>query len=186
MSELESGSRDIARYRPDGFVLIDMFLMRQKEPLYRKVNTRTHGVRHGNGGEYRWSRSDKAEDRSTLGSMHAGKQHGLDYTPLFRFLLSKVGEDWDAVHSEAVGRLDREEPIHWLVARTPADRKALIRIGENAYYSGLFVDGQNILRKVDPALSVESLYPSCACCTHSFNGKPFVQKHKPGRDRLGG
>ena len=92
----------------------------QKEPLYRKVNTRTHQVvKHGwRGGEARWERNTKATKTSeaTRGSMHPGLRHGLDYTPLYRFLLSKVGQDWDAVYSEAVARLDRPAPISEMVA----------------------------------------------------------------------
>ena len=59
--------------------------------------------------------------------MHPGRQNGLDYTPLFRFLLSKVGQDWDAVHSEAVARLDRQEPIYWMVALKEADKRSIFR-----------------------------------------------------------
>ncbi len=29
--------------------------------------------------------------------MKRGVERGLDYTPLFKFLLSKVGSDWDSV-----------------------------------------------------------------------------------------
>jgi hypothetical protein len=76
----------------------------EKEPLYRKVNTRARGVRHNFGGEYRWRRGDSEDNRT---GMARGVQRGLDYTPLFRFLLSRVGDDWDEVHSEAVSRLDK-------------------------------------------------------------------------------
>lgn len=61
--------------------------------------------------------------------MHGRARHGRDYTPLFRFLLSKVGGDWDAIHAEAVSRLDTPEPIFWLVALNEADRKPYVRIG---------------------------------------------------------
>jgi hypothetical protein len=65
----------------------------RKEPLYRKVNTRTRGVHHHKGGRARWERGTKAatQNEAQRGSMHAGGQNGLDYTPLFRFLLSIVG-----------------------------------------------------------------------------------------------
>ncbi|TGQ64206.1 hypothetical protein EN829_020265 [Mesorhizobium sp. M00.F.Ca.ET.186.01.1.1] len=153
--------------------------MRAKEPLYRKVNTRTHRVHHGNGGEYRWSRNTKREDRTNRGSMHDGHRHGLDYTPLFKFLLAHVGDDWAAVHSEAVARLDRAEPIFWMVARSEADRNRYIRVGECSYYSGLYVDDENRLARVDPDLRVEDMEPSCACCTHTLNGSPFTSVFKP-------
>lgn len=107
--------------------------------------------------------------------MVQGRRRGLDYTPLFRFLLSRVGEDWDAVHSEAVRRLDRAEPISWLVALRPEDREPCVRVGESSFYSGLFVDDENRLQKVAPELGPSSMAPGCACCTHTFNGVPFTQ-----------
>lgn len=154
---------------------------REKKPLYRSVNTRTHGVTHGHGGEARWARNAKAAkcDQSMRGSMHAHHRHGRDYTPLFRFLISRVGDDWDEVFSEAVARLDSPDPIFWLGARRPEDRQPAVRVGDNTYYSGLYVDAQNRLAKVDPALRLEHMEPSCACCTHTFNGARFVKPYRP-------
>lgn len=69
----------------------------QKPPLYRSVNTRTHGVKHGLGGDYRNERNKKAVKASDVNrsSMRSHHRHGRDYTPLFRFLLSKVGGNWN-------------------------------------------------------------------------------------------
>ncbi|MEL7117348.1 MAG: hypothetical protein AAGP08_17485 [Pseudomonadota bacterium] len=147
-----------------------------KKPLYRRVNRTARGAPCGQGGEYRWQRNTKAEKSSQ--ATHAGMgpkhQHGLDYTPLFKFLLSKVGEDWDAVHSEAVSRLDKEEPIFWLVARSPDDERPVVRVGEASYYSGLRISADNRLERVAPDLTERDLYPFCACCTHTFNGHRFT------------
>ncbi|WP_202621792.1 hypothetical protein [Pontibacter russatus] len=55
--------------------------------------------------------------------MHGKKERGLDYAPLFRFLLSKVGKDWEDVVNEAKSRLDELEPIYWVVALNEEDRK---------------------------------------------------------------
>ena len=154
----------------------------RKEPLYRKVNTRARGVYHRKGGDFRHQRNSKREaqsieDEVARGTMHGHKRRGLDYTPLFRFLLSRVGEDWAAVHSEAVGRLDREEPIYWLVARTEAERRAYVIIGESSYFSGLYVNDEGRLAKVAPDLRNEDLRPWCPCCTYTFNGVPLVRKY---------
>lgn len=143
----------------------------RKEPLYRKVNTQTHGVRHGVGGDFRTGRG--AHPDASRGSMHGKRKGGLDYTPLFKFLLSKVGSEWDGVYSEAVARLDRPDPIFWLVARHEGERRDIVRIGESSYFSGLYVDEDGILRIVDPDLRPEKLTPSCTCCTHTFNGIRF-------------
>ena len=80
----------------------------RKEPLYRKVNTQTHGVHHGTGGDYRSERNAQARSEAGRSAMHGKRKRGLDYTPLFRFLLSKVGAEWDGVYSEAVARTYRQ------------------------------------------------------------------------------
>ena len=156
-----------------------------KEPLYRKVNSRARGVNHRKGGRARWERNSKAMRQCdvTRGSMHAGHQNGLDYTPLFRFLISKVGEKWNAVHSEAVSRLDKPDPIFWQVALNEADERRYIICGGNAYFSGLYVDNNDCLALVDPDLSNEKLEPTCPCCTHTFNGVPFINKFRDPRDQ---
>lgn len=156
-----------------------------RKPLFRKVNTLARGVHHRFGGDFSDTRNTKAQ-RELEGnhqSMHGRKQRGLDYTPLFRFLLSKVGCEWDTVYSQAVSRLDRPDPIFWLVARSPHERREYVRVGESTYFSGLYVDEQGVLRKVNPELHVEHLYPFCSCCTHTFNGKPFTNAYDPSRIR---
>lgn len=106
-------------------------------------------------------------------------RRGLDDTPLFKFLLSHLGDDWDAVHAEAVARLDRPEPIFWMVARSDAEKSPFVLIGKNTYCSGIFIDADNRLRLVDPDLRVEHMEPGCACCTHTFSGVPFTRKYDP-------
>ncbi len=149
---------------------------RPKAPLYRKVNTRTWGVRHGSGQKAAYARNTKAGPER---SMHAGQRHGRDYTPLFRFLLSKVGQDWDAVHAEAVSRLDDPAPVFWMVATSAQAARPVIRTGESSYWSGLCVDGENRLQKVAPGLGPEHLHPQCACCTHTLNGVVVPNRFDP-------
>lgn len=144
----------------------------KKRPLYRSVNTRTHNVRHGSCRTYRQQRHSKSEKNSTLnrGSMHSHHRHGYDYTPLFCFLLSKVGQPWDAIFSEANARLDRPEPIFWMVALYENDKDEYVRVGESTYYSGLYVDASGLLQKVNPQLNAGNMKTFCDCCTHTFNG----------------
>ena len=79
-----------------------------KKPLYRKVNTKVRHVQHDLGSDFKYSRNKKRETpEQTLGKMYGTKERGLDYTPLFRFLLSKVGTAWNDVFSEAKSRLDK-------------------------------------------------------------------------------
>lgn len=167
----------------------------QKEPLYRKVNTRTHHVDHGmNGGEARWERNTKATkaNGSMRGSMHPGHRHGLDYTPLYRFLLSRLGRDWDAVVSEALPRIANRDALYHLVARHSDEECAFVRLGENSYWSGLRVNAANLLEKVALDLTAEAIEPGCTCCTHTFNGVVIAfskehldvaSKYKPESER---
>ena len=106
---------------------------------------------------------------------HGDGDRGLDYTPLFRFLLANVGRDFREVLSEASARLDREDPIYWLVARSKRDKQPIVRMSESSYYSGLYIDEGNVLRVVAPEVTVETLTPFCACCTHTLNGVRFVK-----------
>lgn len=155
--------------------------MKQEPLLYRRVNTRTRGVPHQSGGDYRHERNTKRE-RATddrRGRMARGRRRGRDYTPLFRFLLSKVGSPWSEVYSEAKRRLDDEEPIFWLVALHREDALPYVRLGECSYYSGLYVDEAGNLCILDARVGPSSLAPSCACCTHTFNGVPFSRKYNP-------
>jgi len=143
----------------------------QKEPLYRKVNTKALNVYHHFGGDFKYSRNKKKETlEQTKGTMHGKKERGLDYTPLFRFLLSKVGSEWDEIFSEAKARVDKTEPIFWLVALNQNEKKDFVRVGDSSFYSGMYVDEEGILQLSNPSLKPTDLKHYCDCCTHTFNG----------------
>ena len=146
-----------------------------KKLLYRKVNTKARGVHHHFGGDFKHSRSSK---QPTLVKMRHGVKRGLDYTPLFRFLIASVGKKWNSVFSQAVARLDKPEPIFWLVSLSKDHAQDYVVIGESSYYSGLYVDESGYLQLVNPTINHQSLEPSCACCTHTFNGLVFTKKYK--------
>jgi hypothetical protein len=153
---------------------------RKKKPLYRKVNTKARGVRHDFGGDYKNTRNSKK--RSKTVKMKRGVKRGLDYTPLFKFLLSRVGRPWEPTHSEAISRLDKEDLIWYIVLRTEEDlrwgAKNYVRVGESSYYSRLYVDEKGLLQKIDPSFDHTTLTPDCKCCTHTFNGIQFTKKYK--------
>lgn len=147
---------------------------REKPKLFRKVNTKAKGIHHHFGGDFKDTRRSKRENiQQVKGTMFGAKQRGLDYTPLFKFLLSKIGCNWDEVFSEAKSRLDKEEPIFYLVALHEDEKKDCVRVGESTYYSGLFVDDNGVLQLVNPSLKAAYMTPYCDCCTHTFNGKVF-------------
>ncbi|MDK9793302.1 hypothetical protein [Vibrio sp. D431a] len=157
-------------------------MQKTKTPLYRRVNTKARGVHHKFGGEYRFTRNSAKRNAP---KMKKGVRRGLDYTPLYKFLLSKVGEPFDAVYSEAVSRLDSPEPIASMVCsldnsirREDADERPYFRSGESTYFSLLFVDENGLLQFVNPTINAGNFKPSCGCCTHTFNGK-IVKKKLP-------
>ena len=80
---------------------------------------------------------------------------------------------WNDVFSEAKSRLDKQDPIFWIVALLEDEKKEFVRIGESSFYSGLFVDNYGILQHVNPNLKAVDMKPFCNCCTHTFNGKLF-------------
>ena len=151
---------------------------KQQEKLYRKEKKTGLSSHYyvKTGSEYRYQRHTKqtkkeSDNEIAFKPMKKGK-YDYDYTPLFRFLLSKVGEKWDSIYSEAKSRLDKDEPIFWIVKLeiTQDDiNDPKVRIGESATYSMLTVNKEGILVKVDPDFT--NSYVSCSCCTHTFNGK---------------
>ena len=145
--------------------------------LYREVNTTTRHRSNHPGGEYRWERHShkRIDEHAPLRvSMHGRAQRGRDYAPLFMFLLSKVGQCWDAVYSEAVRRLDKPEPIFWLVAMHEDEKREIVCCDESSYYHGLYVDEAGKLQKVNPAIDASDVTVHCRCCTHTFNGVPLT------------
>ncbi|WP_080962533.1 hypothetical protein [Chromobacterium subtsugae] len=150
----------------------------EKKPLFRKVNTLAHGVSHGHGSDYKRSRKEINSIDAKKQAMKRNVQRGLDYTPLFKFLLSKVGRDWNEVFSEASARLDKKEPIFWMVALHDFQKKDYVLIGESSYFSGLFVGEDGTLQIVNPNIGPSTLEPHCRCCTHTFNGKKFTKSYK--------
>ena len=106
--------------------------------------------------------------------MHSHHRHGFDYTPLYRFLLSKLGQPWDPVFSEANARLDRPDPIFWMVALHESDKQEYVRTDDNTYYSGLWVDEAGLLQKVNPQLTPERMQTFYDSSTHTFNGVVYA------------
>jgi hypothetical protein len=152
--------------------------MSKDKKLYRKVNTKAHGIHrdHKVGGDYASDRNSKATKKadSNIESMGGKVHRGLDYTPLFRFLLSRVGQLWDEVYRSIRGRVESEEPIWWMVARDLSmyQGDGLLRVGESTYWNALYVDEDGILQVINPnARALVTM--SCRCCTHTFNGKPL-------------
>ncbi len=142
-----------------------------KAKLYRKVNTKTYNVHHNYGEHFK--RHLITDELPSKGKMKRKIARGLDYTPLFKFLLSKIGQDWDDVFSESKSRLDKTDPIFWMVSLNDNNNQDFIRTGESSYFSGLYVDENNLLQKCNPQLNPDNMEKFCNCCTHTFNGERY-------------
>lgn len=151
--------------------------------LYRKVNSKARGCHHNTGPDARYDRNTK---NGLKKSMSQGKQRGLDYTPLYRFLHSKVGQSWDKVYSEAISRLPKgDDAIFSMVILEPEINTNIGRnnmhgwsyFGESTIMSTMTVDEDGLLQFIKPNLKNEDFSPSCWCCTHTFNSKPLIKKY---------
>lgn len=149
-----------------------------KKPLYTKINKTARGLNHLGGGEYRHERHKKVQPEGNRKSMYRRDKCGYDYTPLYKFLLSKVGQDWTGVHSEAVARLDQEDPIFRMVAILEKDRQDIVHVSDFSYFSGLYVDENNILQKVNPNVGLNDIHVWCTCCTYTLNGIRVPRKEE--------
>jgi hypothetical protein len=152
----------------------------KKKPLYRKVNTRVPhlGLWHDYGSDAKYDRNTKEGVSKTMKNK---KKRGLDFTPLYMFLLSKIGQPWVEVHSEALSRLPEEnkDAVNWMFNDISKDdrRFKYFRGGESSYYTPLMVDENGLIQKASD-ININEIYPSCGCCTHTFNGKPLTNKWK--------
>ena len=154
----------------------------KKEPLFRKENKSSLKTHYyvKKGGDLRHERHTKKMKNfeGNHQSMKSGK-FDYDYTPLFRFLQSKVGKKWDDVYSEAVSRLNDTKPIFWLVKLHKSNsivelgkEDPITRIGENSYWHTLTVNEDGILVYID---KTSTITPSCSCCTTALDGKVVKQ-----------
>lgn len=104
--------------------------MTDKKPLYRPMNKVTHnGPPHHDYGfknRYRFDRNSKQTvkdekefaEKSNIKKQHKNKNTDIglfDYTPLYKFLLTKEGCDWDGVWKECQERLNTTAPVYNMV-----------------------------------------------------------------------
>lgn len=149
------------------------------KPLYRKVNRKSSyqcRCAEAKGGRFAWARHSKAMrqfDGRHLPMSRATSNYlstGYDYTPLFRYLLSRVGDPWDDIYAYVKPRLNTTEPIWHIVSQPgiPASRGSFFCLGEGSYWSRLWIDDEGRLQRVDPTQA--NAEPGCWCHTYSFNG----------------
>lgn len=168
-----------------------------KNPLFKKENKNSlsshYNVRKG--GDFRHTRNTKKqkEFEGSHQSMKAG-QFGYCYKPLFKFLLSKVGQKWDEVYAEAKSRLLSDEPIFWMVETNPVEIEkynnpsdnpyniidGVFRSGEDSNYSTLIIDSDGILQLQNPEMTAEKFlekYKETFLLFNivSFNGVGYVK-----------
>ena len=151
----------------------------KKKPLYRKenktcINWQGNHRRDDDFKHERHTKKFKKFDGNKM-SMKGKRKKGYDYTPLYRFLHSKVGQDWNEIYSEAKSRLDKTDPIFYIVEKpnTPYTRlasspKDIARVGEGTYWHTMYIDENKTLQFKNKEATIKA---SCNCCTHTLDGK---------------
>ena len=186
----------------------------EKKPLYRKVSKTTHnGFSHADYGEKKrakFSRHTKnGIDRSMGGIKHGeGSVTDYDYTPLFQFLLKQEGRDWDEVWKECKERLNKTEPVLYMVVniyknglvnlrwRMPEDKEPVLDwkgrdlanageksfgYGEGSRFSTMYVDEDNKLQFVDKNYVSGPDYEVERRWGETFNGRLYDTYKRPAK-----
>lgn len=171
-----------------------------QEPLYRKINKIVAGRTEVFGMQKRakYDRHTKVGQRTSMSSQNTWKSEMsmYDYSPLFQFLLKKVGCNWAEVWKECQARLNTIEPVLCMVVNV--GRNGLVvpfneysqfssywagdalpyepcfLAGYDSYFSTLYVDENHILQFVDPDF-VPKTREYYTHGTETFNGKPIAQ-----------
>jgi hypothetical protein len=127
-----------------------------KEKLYRKINKKSLSTKYyvKKGGEYSWKRSKVNCDLEyPMFESMKSKKLGRDYTPLYRFLESKIDQVWNDIYSECVKRLDTTDPIWWVVVNSDLsiikhNYNNIVRIGQGSYCQRLYINKDGILKSL--------------------------------------
>ena len=157
----------------------------QKKPIYRKLNeVGTYGHLEPLT-KYRFDRHKKTPVGNKMRTKH--KEFRYDYAPLFRFLLSKVGQPWEPIFQECQSRLNDIKPLMRMVVnvnerglvvdRNPdGNMEKYCFMGEMSAWSTLYVDEVGLLQFVDKdyVKTDENPYPEQ---TFTFNGIPVNSEY---------
>lgn len=175
------------------------------KPLYRKrdrVNDR-RAYRP----KYSWQRHIKKNQANTLEELDNLPQHtpikkrrkyiicfgdeSFDYTPLYKYLLTQVGQKWKKVVKYIRPRLNDMAPVESMVLnpngnidiaklrwnlnpRTVGKIPAIFDIDEDTWFSTLYVDKEGILQFVNPKSKDFVKYPTYGSeWGSSYNGHSF-------------
>lgn len=167
---------------------------KQPKPLYRKWNTRVLSPSYWLnlwGGDYRHERSKHKNDfETTKLPMKKNRGAGYDYTPLYQYLRSHVGENWNDIYSKILPRLPdtKEGREAWTIfVLQPGEKvRPLVRYGPRSMFSALYIDEKNLLQVVDPTVGVEHCnapYGKDFPETYTLNGKR-IMKTNPDKEEF--
>lgn len=148
-------------------------MLKDKKPLYRKEADAINNHHHS-GSDAKYDRNTK---RGISKHMKKNVKRGLDYTPLYKFLLSKVGQNFDEVYKEVIKRVNDRSAIFHMFRKHEFETGDFVRLGGSSFYNKLYIDDNNTIQKVNPNLKNEDFSPSCWCCTYTFNGNKLIKKY---------
>lgn len=155
------------------------------KPLYRTACRPTYGhfkenkhYRHIRNKKKTVIEGEESVDTDTKMVRQRKDVRQLDFTPLYKYLQSKVGEDYDTVYSNVVERIPRNQRgvIDYIVmADNTGDGVA--RLGESTYFRTLYVDENNKLQFVNKDYK-QTVSKWCYMDTTTLDGKTITETTK--------
>lgn len=162
----------------------------EEKPLYRKEKKTGLMTQYyvNRGGEYRWERSKSVTPNrvyDALKQQMKSRKLGMDWQPLYNFIMSNVGCNYDETYSKALKRCNKfrdEFNKHW--AYLFNDDRDIVRLGENTYYSALTIDEFNNIQIRNTGAEPIKGGSFSFGYTHSFNGKTLQANPIPSFIRI--
>jgi hypothetical protein len=152
--------------------------MKEIKPLYRKENKRSLRTSYyvKTGGEARWYRNSKQEkediENEVTRQKIPKKKLDMDFSPFYNYLVSNVGSNADEVFRNAVPRMPdvatTKQCWDYMFGK---DSGEIHRMGENSYWSALYVDDEGLIQKIDPLAQPPREHYCYPGWTIGFNGK---------------
>lgn len=175
--------------------------------LYRSANKSTYQntLTEKTAKHFRYTRNTKIMSGSIVkrGKMQPNNNLGYDYTPLIKFLFSRLNQNFDITFSEI--NLILNNGLHKPKVKTEilsminvlVHKQVIIndnivndnngnilssffRFGEATYYDSFYIDNDNNLKLIKDITKeiFEFCDYACHCHTHSYNGKKYINKIK--------
>ena len=164
--------------------------------LYTKLNKNTRLYEYyytTTKNRYRYNRHskdmDKANKKSHKNNTNCSYSRIYDYSPLYKFLLKNVGNNWSEIFRVCQSKLNDMEPITKMVINVNTrglvidnvDIKNInqytpyFKSGPNTCFSTLYVDENNIIQYVDKLFEIKKSHYFNETLTFNGHIKPLSE-----------